>query len=65
MIDIKVKIIGILSYIIIIAGLIMGEKVSTNATLWNIIKSEFWKIIFIISVGIITEVVVGYYRKNK
>ena len=65
MIDIKVKIISVLSYIVIIAGLIMGEKVSTNATLLNIIKSEFWKIIFIVSVGIFTEVIVEYYRKNN
>ncbi len=59
------KIISILGYIFIIGGMILGEKFSTNATWGNVIKSEFWRIIFILIVGIIVEIIIKNYKKYK
>lgn len=51
------KIINNLGYILLIAAMIVGAKVSTNATWINVIKSEFWNIIFVLIVIIIAEIV--------
>ncbi len=54
----KNRIIGNCGYIFIIVGMIVGEKVSTNAAWVNIIKSEFWQILFIVIIGIIAETLI-------
>ena len=59
------KIISAWSYIAIIAGLLLGEKAATNATWWNIIKSEYWEIILVIVIGMIASAIIKYYKSNK
>ncbi len=49
----------------IIVGILLAEKVSTKATWWNILKSEFWEIILVISVGLIASAIIKYYKSNK
>lgn len=62
---IKDKIIGNMGYVFIIGGMILGIKFSTNATWGNVIKSEFWRIILIIIIGITVETIVKNYKKYK
>ncbi|WP_313186355.1 hypothetical protein [Lacrimispora sp.] len=59
------KLIGMWGYILIIAGMILAERKSTGAAWGNIIKSEFWTIILVVIIGIITEEAVKYYKRNK
>ncbi|WP_394523329.1 hypothetical protein [Lacrimispora sp. JR3] len=59
------KLISAWSYIAIIVGILLAEKVSTKATWWNILKSEFWEIILVIFVGLIASAIIKYYKSNK
>lgn len=59
------KVISAWSYIVIIAGLLLGEKASTNATWSNIIKSNFWEIIFVVIIGMSASAFIKYYKNNK
>ena len=56
---------GMLGYILIIGGMILGVKKSTGATWGNVIKSEFWTIILVVIIAIIAEEAIKYYKRNK
>lgn len=51
-----------MGYIIIILSLIIGEKVKTNASWLNIIKSEFGTIFLLIFLVIIVEVLITIFK---
>ncbi|MBS5956432.1 MAG: hypothetical protein KIC73_05890 [Clostridiales bacterium] len=59
------KIIANLGYIIIICGMLIAEKISTQAIWANIIKDNFWRIIFILIVIVVSELIVKYIKENK
>ena len=42
----------------IIAGMVIAEKVKTNAPLLSIVKSQFWSIMIVIAVAIAVEVII-------
>jgi len=51
-----------LGYIAIVSSIIIAEKVKTNASWLNIIKSEFGTIILVILIGIIVEVLITIFK---
>ncbi len=59
------KIIDYLGYILIFAAMIIGTKVSTHATWVNVIRSEFWNMIFVLIVIIFTKVAVKIIKDIK
>lgn len=59
------KIINAWSYIAIIVGVLLGEKAATKATWWSVIKSEFWEIILVVTIGIIASEIIKFYKSNK
>jgi hypothetical protein len=59
------KIIANLGYIIIIGGLLVGEKIKTHVTWEIIIKENFWRMIFWVIIAIIVDMIVKYYKDNK
>lgn len=59
------KILENLGYILIIGGMLIAEKVSTHATWVNVIKENFWRIIFILIVIVVSDLIVKYIKENK
>lgn len=59
------KIIANLGYLLIICGMLIAEKVSTHATWRNIIKDNFWRIILVLIVIVISELIVKFIKENK
>jgi hypothetical protein len=51
-----------LGCIAIILVIIIGERVKTNASWLNIIKSEFGTIVLVILIGIIVEVMITIFK---
>ncbi|MDW2797277.1 hypothetical protein RZO55_06770 [Clostridium boliviensis] len=59
------KIIDYLGYVLIFASIIIGTKVSTHATWINVIRSEFWNMIFVLVVIIVAEVIIKIVKDKK
>lgn len=45
--------------------MLIAEKISTQAIWANIIKDNFWRIIFILIVIVVSELIVKYIKENK
>ena len=63
--SIILNIIDYLGYVLIFAAIIIGTKVSTHATWINVIRSEFWNMIFVLIVIIVTKVTVKIIKDIK
>jgi hypothetical protein len=50
---------------IIIVGMLLGDKVSTHASWWIIIRDNFWSIILSLIVWIISGIIIKYYMDNR
>lgn len=51
--------------IIIIAGMLLGEKVSTHASWWIIMRDNFWGIILLLLFWVILGIIIKYYMDNR
>lgn len=51
--------------IIIIAAMLIGDKVSTRASWWNIIRDNFGDIILSLFLWIILGIIIKYYIDNR
>ncbi|MEY8355465.1 hypothetical protein AALB39_19190 [Lachnospiraceae bacterium 54-53] len=60
----KQKLMNNLGYIVIIGGILLGEKTRTGAAWGNIIKSCSWEILLIIVVGVFTEIIMRILKDH-
>lgn len=51
--------------IIIIASMLIGDKVSTRASWWIIIRENFWGIILLLCFWVILGIIIKYYMDNR
>ncbi len=61
---VKKMIISNLGYIIIICGIIIGEKIKSGAPWINIVRSESMSILFVIMTAVIVELVLRVIKRD-